>query len=295
VGRRGGRARRRADRVGAGRGGLVGRGDLYRVLAHIWDCPYIDLTNAVLHPGLLDGLDPQETIGAALLHVPLHLAVGVIYVVRRPALTGYVVAVVASTFAAWVGLRFTAVTAYVLFTLIALMSIPRNTGRRTSYALAVVGLAQLAMAWVWPPISRASRSGSRLCSADPAHDDRAQHRPEHEQHAERGQRCDQRERHTDHPEALRLVDQHRPEGERRERHHHGLAHAGDDRAGQEVAPRHPAVDEQPLHRPPRQRAHRGAHDRHHDDVERERVYRLGEEDQRDELSDEHPAPSRPGP
>jgi uncharacterized membrane protein SirB2 len=53
---------------------------------------------------------------------------------------------VASTFAVWVGLRFTAVTAYVLFTLIALMSIPGKTGRRTSYALAAVGLVQLVMA-----------------------------------------------------------------------------------------------------------------------------------------------------
>jgi hypothetical protein len=40
--------------------GLVGRGDLYRVLARMWGCPYIDLNDAVLHPGLLDGLDPQE-------------------------------------------------------------------------------------------------------------------------------------------------------------------------------------------------------------------------------------------
>jgi hypothetical protein len=57
---------------------------------------------------------------------------------------------VASTFAVWVGLRFTTVTAYVLFPLIALMSIPGKTGRRTSYALAAVGLV---MAWAWPPIS----------------------------------------------------------------------------------------------------------------------------------------------
>ena len=33
------------------------------------------------------------------------------------------------------------------------MSIPRKTGRRTSYALAVVGLVQLVMAWVWASIS----------------------------------------------------------------------------------------------------------------------------------------------
>ena len=63
---------------------------------------------------------------------------------------------VASTFAVWVGLRYTEVTAYVLFTLVALMSIPRKTDRVTSYALAVVGVVQLVLAWVWPPTSAGS-------------------------------------------------------------------------------------------------------------------------------------------
>ncbi len=40
-----------------------------------------------------------------------------------------------------------------LFTLVALMSIPRGSGRRTLAVLAVVGVAQLVLAWVWPPIS----------------------------------------------------------------------------------------------------------------------------------------------
>ncbi|GAA4536959.1 hypothetical protein [Pseudonocardia xishanensis] len=44
-------------------------------------------------------------------------------------------------------------SAYVLFTLVALMSIPRNTDRRTGRVLAAVGMVQLVIAWVPPPTS----------------------------------------------------------------------------------------------------------------------------------------------
>lgn len=91
------------------------------------------------------------TVGAALLHVPLFLAVAVIYAVRFPAaLVGYAVSVLASILAVWVGLRYTPVTAYVLFTLVALMSIPRDSGPRTSRALAVIGSSS----WPWPGSGR---------------------------------------------------------------------------------------------------------------------------------------------
>jgi hypothetical protein len=94
------------------------------------------------------------TVGGALLHVPLFVAVGVLYAVRRPlALIGYLVSVVASVVAVWIGLRFTPVTGYLLFTLVALTSVPRGTGRRALGALAVVGVVQLVLAWVWPPVS----------------------------------------------------------------------------------------------------------------------------------------------
>ena len=93
-------------------------------------------------------------MGAALLHVPLFVAVGVIYAVRRPvALVGYLTSVMASVVAVWVRLRYTPVTAYVLFTLVALLAVPRDTGRRTGAVLAAVALAQLVLAWVWPPTS----------------------------------------------------------------------------------------------------------------------------------------------
>ena len=93
-------------------------------------------------------------MGAALLHVPLFVAVGVIYAVRRPvALVGYLTPVVASVVAVWVRRRYTPVTAYVLFTLVALLAVPWDTGRRTGAVLAAVALAQLVLAWVWPPTS----------------------------------------------------------------------------------------------------------------------------------------------
>lgn len=105
--------------------------------------------------GVLPALGTAATtVGGALLHVPLFVAVGAIYAVRRPvALVGYLTSVPASVVAVWVGLRYTPVTAYVLFTLIALLAVPRDTGRRTGALLAVVALAQLALAWVWPPAS----------------------------------------------------------------------------------------------------------------------------------------------
>ncbi len=53
----------------------------------------------------------------------------------------------------WIGLRFSPVTGYLLFTLVALTSVPRRTGRRVLGALAAVGVGQLVMAWVWPPVS----------------------------------------------------------------------------------------------------------------------------------------------
>jgi hypothetical protein len=86
--------------------------------------------------------------------VPLFVAVGPVYAVRAPlALIGYLVSVVASVVAVWIGLRYTPMTAYVLFTLVALTSIPRGLGRRPLVVLAAIGAARLVLAWVWPPVS----------------------------------------------------------------------------------------------------------------------------------------------
>ncbi|HVH24210.1 MAG TPA: hypothetical protein VNA11_17315, partial [Pseudonocardia sp.] len=66
-----------------------------------------------------------------LLHVPLYLAVALVYAIRRPiSLIGLLICCRAgSVVAVWLCLRFTPVTAYVLYTVVALMAVPRNTGR----------------------------------------------------------------------------------------------------------------------------------------------------------------------
>ncbi len=57
--------------------------------------------------GIVGGIGSAATmVGAALLHVPLFLAVGVLYARRFPlALVGYLTSVVASVVAVWIGLR----------------------------------------------------------------------------------------------------------------------------------------------------------------------------------------------
>ena len=110
----------------------------------------------VANTDLFDGAfgTAATTVGASLLHVPLFVAVAVVFAVRRPlALVGYLTVVPASVVAVWIGLRYTPVTAYVLFTLVALLSVPRDAGRRTGAALGVVAVVQLVLAWVWPPTS----------------------------------------------------------------------------------------------------------------------------------------------
>jgi hypothetical protein len=58
-----------------------------------------------------------------------------------------------SVVAVWLGLRFTPVTAYVLFTVVALMAVPRNVGRPLRALLVGASVGQLVLAWVWPPTS----------------------------------------------------------------------------------------------------------------------------------------------
>jgi hypothetical protein len=69
------------------------------------------------------------TVGVALLHVPLYLAVGVFYVAQARRTDRLRRRGCGVDLRVWIGPRFTAVPAFVLM---ALMSIPRNTGRRTS-------------------------------------------------------------------------------------------------------------------------------------------------------------------
>ena len=99
-------------------------------------------------------LAAAATVGGALLHVPLFLAAAVYFARRAPfALVGYLLPVAGSIVAVWIGLLFTSITAYVLFTLIALIAVTRGLGRRMSHVLVAVALAQVVLAWMWPPAS----------------------------------------------------------------------------------------------------------------------------------------------
>ena len=90
------------------------------------------------------------TVVYALVRVPLFVAVGLMALASPMALVGYLTTVPASVVAVWIGLRYTPVTAYVLFTLVALLSVPRDTSRRTRVVIAAVALMQLVLAWVSP-------------------------------------------------------------------------------------------------------------------------------------------------
>lgn len=98
--------------------------------------------------------DAAATVGLGLLHSPLYLLMAVSMGVRRPLpLLGYLMPVAGSVLAVWIGLLFTQVSSTVLFTMLALISVPRRPRRGLVVALAVVALAQLALGWLWPPTS----------------------------------------------------------------------------------------------------------------------------------------------
>jgi hypothetical protein len=52
-----------------------------------------------------------------------------------------------SVLALWLGLRYTPVTAYVLFTVLAPMAVPRNVRRPVPVLLVAAALVQLVLAW----------------------------------------------------------------------------------------------------------------------------------------------------
>ncbi|PVZ09980.1 hypothetical protein [Actinomycetospora cinnamomea] len=94
------------------------------------------------------------TVGLGLLHAPLYLLMAVSMGIREPLpLIGYLLPIAGSVVAVWTGLLFTQVSTTVLFTLLALIAVPRRPRRGLVFALAVVAVAQLALGWLWPPTS----------------------------------------------------------------------------------------------------------------------------------------------
>ncbi|MEV0715513.1 hypothetical protein [Asanoa sp. NPDC050611] len=107
-------------------------------------------------------LDPRGLSAAAggavlaVAHTPLYAAIAVVYAVRRPrALAGFLVPVVGVFGALLAGLAYSAVTAYLLLTVVALVAVPRSPSRRLGAFLGTVALAQWALTITWPPTSPA--------------------------------------------------------------------------------------------------------------------------------------------
>ncbi|GAA1898366.1 hypothetical protein [Asanoa iriomotensis] len=107
----------------------------------------------------LDPRGPVSAAGGALVavaHTPLYVAVAVVYAVRRPrALAGYLVPPAGVFGALLVGSGYSAVTAYLLLTVVALVAVPRSPSRRLGAFLGTVALAQWALTITWPPTSAA--------------------------------------------------------------------------------------------------------------------------------------------
>ncbi|GIF72032.1 hypothetical protein [Asanoa siamensis] len=107
----------------------------------------------------LDSAGLGGAVGGALVavaHTPLYAAVGVIYAFRRPrALIGYLVPALCVFATLLIGLPYSAVSAYLLLTLVALVAVPRAPSRRLGVFLGTVALLQWAQALTWPPTSPA--------------------------------------------------------------------------------------------------------------------------------------------
>jgi hypothetical protein len=92
-----------------------------------------------------------KSVVTDLLHVPLYLAAVVLLCYRRRgAVPGLVLPLVALVAALWLGFVYSSVDAYLLLTVLALVTISDITSRRFEPALAAVALAQLALAFAWP-------------------------------------------------------------------------------------------------------------------------------------------------
>jgi hypothetical protein len=93
----------------------------------------------------------SRSVVTDLLHVPLYLAAVALLCYRRPpAVLGLALPIAALLGALWLGFVYSPVDAYLLLTVLALVTISDITSRRFEPALALVALAQLALVFAWP-------------------------------------------------------------------------------------------------------------------------------------------------
>jgi len=95
-----------------------------------------------------------RSAGTSLIHVPLYAAAAVIFYLLRPAaMAGLLLPVCAVIVVLWLGFVYGPPVAYLLFTILALITISETASRRFEPALAAVALGQLALVLAWPPAS----------------------------------------------------------------------------------------------------------------------------------------------
>lgn len=100
--------------------------------------------------GLLVAL---ASVGATVAVAPLYPLVAALYWREPLTMLGQLVPVPVLVVALWLDLPLTAVSAYVLLTLVALTHVPRGLSRPQQGLLAVVALVQVVLVWTWPPQS----------------------------------------------------------------------------------------------------------------------------------------------
>jgi hypothetical protein len=92
-----------------------------------------------------------RSTGINLLHVPLYFVAAAALCYRRPAAAlGLLLPIAALTAALWLGLEYPQAIAYLMFTILALITISDTAPRRFEPALTAAALGQLALAFAWP-------------------------------------------------------------------------------------------------------------------------------------------------
>lgn len=104
-----------------------------------------------------------RAVGWDLLHVPLYPAAAALLCYRRPrAVIGLVLPVAALAAALWLGFVYSQTAAYLMFTILGLITVSETAARRFELPLALVALAQLSLALTWPPASAHFADWARL-------------------------------------------------------------------------------------------------------------------------------------
>jgi hypothetical protein len=94
------------------------------------------------------------TAAVDLAHAPLYLLVGIVLYRRRPiAIMGFALPVVGLTVGLWLGFAYSQITAFFMFTILAMLTISDTATRRDRWVLAGMACVQLAVAIAWPPSS----------------------------------------------------------------------------------------------------------------------------------------------